>query len=53
MVDSDGQMGLSTMLGDTAPVINLEVSTDASEHNAAEEITAPEDAQIIPLEALQ
>lgn len=53
MVDSDGQMGLSTMLGDTAPVINLEVSTDASAHNAAEEITAPEDAQIIPLEALQ
>lgn len=53
MVDSDGQMGLSTMLGDTAPVINLEIATDASEHNAAEAITAPEDAQIIPLEALQ
>lgn len=53
MVDSDGQMGLSTMLGDTAPVINLEVSTDAAEHNAAPEITAPEDAQIIPPEAFQ
>lgn len=53
MVDSDGQMGLSAMLGDTAPVINLEISTDASEHNAAEEIAAPEGAQIIPLEALQ
>ena len=53
MVDSDGQMGLSTMLGDTAPVINFEVSTAASEHNTAPEITAPEDAQIIPPEAFQ
>jgi hypothetical protein len=53
MVDSDGQMGLSTMLGDVAPVINLEVTTQASEHNSAPEVTAPEGAQIIPLDALQ
>lgn len=53
MVDSDGSMGLSTMLGDVAPVFNLELTTVASEHNAAPEITAPENAQIIPLEALQ
>lgn len=53
MVDSDGQMGLSAMMGDVAPVINLEVATDASDHNNAPEISAPEDAQIIPLESLQ
>ncbi|MEZ4729322.1 MAG: hypothetical protein R3E79_19500 [Caldilineaceae bacterium] len=53
MVDSDGSMGLSTMLGDVAPVLNLELTTVASEHNTAPEITAPENAQIIPLEALQ
>ena len=53
MVDSDGQMGLSAMMGDVAPVINLEIATAASEHNNAPEITTPEDAQIIPLEALQ
>lgn len=53
MVDSDGSMGLSTLMGDVAPVINFEVTTDASDHNNAAEITAPEDAQIIPLEALQ
>lgn len=53
MVDSDGAMGLSTMMGDAAPMINLEIVTDASDHNNAPEITAPEDAQIIPLEALQ
>lgn len=53
MVDSDGSMGLSTILGDVAPVVNLELTTSASEHNSAAEITAPEGAQIIPLEALQ
>jgi hypothetical protein len=53
MVDSDGQMGLSAMMGDVAPVINFEIATDASDHNNAPEITAPEDAQIIPPEALQ
>lgn len=53
MVDSDGAMGLSAMMGDVSPVINFEVLTDASEHDSAAEITAPEDAQIIPLEALQ
>lgn len=53
MVDSDGAMGLSAMMGDVAPVINLEILTDASEHDSAPEVTAPEDAQIIPLEALQ
>ncbi len=53
MVDSDGAMGLSTMMGDSAPVINFDVSTTASDHNNAPEITAPEDAQIIPLEAMQ
>lgn len=53
MVDSDGQMGLSAMMGDVAPVINFEIATDASDHNNAPEITAPADAQIIPPEALQ
>ncbi|MBX3015028.1 MAG: hypothetical protein KF832_26145 [Caldilineaceae bacterium] len=53
MVDSDGSMGLSTLLGNVEPVINLEVITSASDHNNAPEITAPEEAQIIPLEALQ
>jgi len=54
MVDSDGAMGLSTiMMGDVAPVINLDIATTASDHNNAPEITAPEDAQIIPLEAMQ
>lgn len=53
MVDSDGKMGLSTMLGDTAPVINLEVSTSISDQNDIDEITAPEDAQIIDPAALQ
>lgn len=53
MVDSSGEMGLSAMMGDVAPVINLEIATDASDHNNAPEITAPEGAQIIPLENLQ
>jgi len=53
MVDSSGEMGLSAMMGDVAPVINLEIATDASDHNNAPEITAPEDAQIIPPDALQ
>lgn len=53
MVDSDGAMGLSAMMGDVAPVINFEIITDASAHNSAPEIMAPENAQIIPLEALQ
>ena len=53
MVDSSGEMGLSAMMGDVAPIINLEIATDASDHNNTPEITAPEDAQIIPLEALQ
>lgn len=53
MVDSDGKMGLSTMMGDVAPVVNLEITTDTADHNNAPEITAPENAQIIPLEALQ
>lgn len=53
MVDSNGEMGLSAMMGDVAPVVNLEIATDASDHNNAPEITAPEGAQIIPLENLQ
>ncbi len=53
MVDSDGAMGLSTLMGDVSPVVNLEIATTASDHNNAPEITAPEDAQIIPLEAMQ
>lgn len=53
MVDSDGSMGLSTLMGNAAPVVNFDVSTTASDHNNAPEITAPEGAQIIPLEAVQ
>ncbi len=53
MVDSDGAMGLSTLMGDVEPIINFEISTMASDHNNTEEITAPEGAQIIPLEAMQ
>jgi hypothetical protein len=53
MVDSNGEMGLSAMMGDVAPVISLEVATDASDHNNVPEITAPEGAQIIPPDALQ
>lgn len=53
MVDSSGEMGLSAMMGDVAPIISLEVTSDASDHNNAPEITAPDGAQIIPPEALQ
>ncbi|MCE7984326.1 MAG: hypothetical protein DYG89_24390 [Caldilinea sp. CFX5] len=53
MVDSSGEMGLSAIMGDVAPVINFEVATDTSDHNNAPEITAPEGAQIISPDALQ
>lgn len=53
MVDSNGEMGLSALMGDVAPIVSLEITSAASDHNNAPEITAPEDAQIIPLEALQ
>ncbi|MEZ4860750.1 MAG: hypothetical protein R3C14_05560 [Caldilineaceae bacterium] len=52
MVDSQGEMGLSTMLGDSAPVISFEITSNASDFNSAPAVETPENAQIIPLEAL-
>lgn len=52
MMDAD-QLGLDLPSEDVAPVIKIDFVSSSSAFNEDPEITAPEDAMIIPLEALQ